>query len=241
MHVHILTDSHSKLIELHPMFDEYDAVTTAVLGDGNESEDCDAIVVAANLRSSQNIRSLRACLSQMESVRKRVFIVDQKTHLIDAQAYALGATRIVQAPANPRELRRLIQPQRRAAGDLDLPEARDIASGAAITLASMFSVVMFGNRVDVGAVASAGDKIADSIAEFGLAAWLRTVRRHHEGTYQHCLLVTGIVADFGLSFGMARADLQRLSTAAMFHDIGKAAIPRAILTSQASSTARSGR
>jgi putative nucleotidyltransferase with HDIG domain len=75
----------------------------------------------------------------------------------------------------------------------------------------------------------AGGKIADHIAEKGLSDWLATVRRHHEGTYQHCLLVTGVAVDFGLSLGLAKRDLERLYSAAMFHDVGKATIPLAIL------------
>jgi hypothetical protein len=55
----------------------------------------------------------------------------------------------------------------------------------------------------------AGSGIADSIAEDGLSGWLETVRRHHEGTYQHCLLVTGIAVDFGLSLGLAKPDIER--------------------------------
>ena len=55
------------------------------------------------------------------------------------------------------------------------------------------------------------------------------MRRHHEGTYQHCLLVTGVAIDFGLRLGLRRTDLERLYSAAMFHDIGKATIPLAIL------------
>ena len=35
--------------------------------------------------------------------------------------------------------------------------------------------------------------------------------------------------DFGLSLGMSKADVERLYSAAMFHDIGKARIPLAIL------------
>jgi putative nucleotidyltransferase with HDIG domain len=62
-----------------------------------------------------------------------------------------------------------------------------------------------------------------------LSDWLATVRRHHEGTYQHCLLVTGIAVDFGLSLGVPKKDVERLYSSAMFHDIGKATIPLAVL------------
>src|SRR5258708_8788461 len=42
-------------------------------------------------------------------------------------------------------------------------------------------------------------------------------------------LVTGIAIDFGLSLGLAEPDIERLYSAAMFHDVGKAKIPLAVL------------
>ena len=48
-------------------------------------------------------------------------------------------------------------------------------------------------------------KIAEQTAEGGLSHWLTCVRRHHEDTHLHCLLVTGVAVDFGLSFGMPAA------------------------------------
>jgi putative nucleotidyltransferase with HDIG domain len=100
---------------------------------------------------------------------------------------------------------------------------------AATAIASMFTSVALGGPVDVAGAKEAGRRIANRIAERGLTEWLTTVRRHHEGTYQHCLLVTGLTIDFGLSLGVGRADLERLYSAAMFHDIGKAKIPLTIL------------
>jgi putative nucleotidyltransferase with HDIG domain len=93
----------------------------------------------------------------------------------------------------------------------------------------MFTAVTLAQPLDVDGTKEAGSQIADRITERGLSEWLTTVRRHHEGTYQHCLLVTGVAIDFGLSLGVGRADLERLYSAAMFHDIGKARIPLAIL------------
>ena len=106
---------------------------------------------------------------------------------------------------------------------------QEAASAGAASIASMFSAVISGSPIDVAGARNAGSQIADSIAEDGLSNWLSTVRRHHEGTYQHCLLVTGVAVDFGLSLGMAKTDVERLYSAAMFHDIGKARIPLAIL------------
>jgi putative nucleotidyltransferase with HDIG domain len=100
---------------------------------------------------------------------------------------------------------------------------------AAGTIASLFTAVTSGTPIDLAGVKESGTKLADHISEHGLTDWLATVRRHHEGTYQHCLLVTGVVVDFGLSLGVGRIDLERLHAAALFHDVGKAKIPLAIL------------
>ena len=62
-----------------------------------------------------------------------------------------------------------------------------------------------------------------------MTAWLDDVRRYHEGTFQHCLLVTGVAVGFALDLGFAGADVKRLGMAATLHDIGKAHIPRSIL------------
>jgi putative nucleotidyltransferase with HDIG domain len=93
----------------------------------------------------------------------------------------------------------------------------------------MFAAVAGGATIDVKGTSDAGRKIAERVAEKGISDWLTTVRRHHEGTFQHCLLVTGVAVDFGLSLGLAKRDMERLYTAAMFHDLGKATIPLAIL------------
>ncbi len=55
------------------------------------------------------------------------------------------------------------------------------------------------------------------------------MRRYHQGTFQHCLLVTGVAVGFGLEFGFAGPDVKRLGMAATLHDIGKARIPLSIL------------
>jgi putative nucleotidyltransferase with HDIG domain len=62
-----------------------------------------------------------------------------------------------------------------------------------------------------------------------LSSWVDTVRKHHSQTYQHCLIVTGVVAAFGQHLGLRASDRNRLSFAAMLHDVGKALVPVAIL------------
>jgi putative nucleotidyltransferase with HDIG domain len=168
---------------------------------------------------------------RLSQVRKRIFLIDQKARLFTVQAYALGATRVLVNPANQEKLLAELADSIRAetASIEALRGAHEAANVGATAIASMFSAALSGEPIDVGGAKGAGSRIADSIAEDGLSGWLETVRRHHEGTYQHCLLVTGIAVDFGLSLGLAKPDIERLYSAAMFHDIGKAKIPLAVL------------
>lgn len=213
------------------MLEQHHAATYELLSDATtRRSESDAVVVTADLRSVDNIAALKEISGKLSHVRKRIFVIDHKARLFTVQAYALGATRVLVNPVDQASLlAALVDDNQTAVSTETLPGAREAATVSATALASMFSAVLSGKAIDIGGAKSAGGKIADSIAEDGLSSWLDVVRRHHEGTYQHCLLVTGIAVDFGLSLGVPKADVERLYSAAMFHDIGKARIPLAIL------------
>jgi len=48
--------------------------------------------------------------------------------------------------------------------------------------------VMRGAEIDVHKATRTANDIMAKVAEEGLSKWLETVREHHQGTYQHCLL-----------------------------------------------------
>ncbi len=214
------------------MLEQTCAVSSELLsGASIRNKDIESIVVSADLRVVETISALKAISAKMIRVPKRIFLIEQRTRLATLQAYALGATHVLPQPVSQLQLLKQL-------ADADAPSiapaeptsgGQEAASAGAASIASMFKAVISGAPIDVAAARHAGSKIADSIAEDGLANWLTTVRRHHEGTYQHCLLVTGVAVDFGLSLGMSKADVERLYSAAMFHDIGKARIPLAVL------------
>jgi putative nucleotidyltransferase with HDIG domain len=232
MSVHVIADTTNKLSALRAMLEERHAVTSELLsGTSDHCIGSDAVVVTADLRVVENIAALKETFGKLGHVRKRIFLIDQKERLFTVQAYALGATRVLINPVKPANL--LAQLADRNPGEARSNDASqgtgEAAATGAIAIGSMFSAVLGGQPVDIRGAKSAAGGIADSIAEEGLSSWLETVRSHHEGTYQHCLLVTGIAVDFGLSLGLAKPDIERLYSAAMFHDIGKARIPLAIL------------
>jgi len=202
-------------------------LTAAKVGRGK----CRAVVVKADLRVVENIEALRTTLGSLAHVRKRIFLLDQTVNLGIAQAYALGATLVLAGPIAQAKLLSALADRTDPVADEPVAanDETDASSAGAAAMASMFEAVATGTAIDVKGARDAGRKIAERVAEKGISDWLTTVRRHHEGTFQHCLLVTGVAVDFGLSLGLPKRDMERLYTAAMFHDLGKATIPLAVL------------
>ena len=232
MSIHIVADAVTKLSALRAVLEQHHAVTSELLdGANNPCSGTDAIVVTTDLRVVENISALKALFGKLGHVRKRIVLIDQAARLFTVQAYALGATRVLNSPIDQAYLLAQLtdsDPAKAASSDASWG-ARAIASVGAAAIASMFSAVSNDKPIDVKNAKDMGRGIADNIAEHGLSNWLETVRRHHEGTYQHCLLVTGVAVDFGFSLGLSKADIERMYSAAMFHDIGKAKIPPAVL------------
>jgi putative nucleotidyltransferase with HDIG domain len=233
MPVHVVADSSAKLASVRTVLERKHAVTSELLGGlSPQRSKISALVVKADLRTVESICTLKKLFGSLSHVRKRIFLIDDTAHLSVSQAYALGATSVLVGPLNQAKLQAELSEHATADASSDPVDPLDAAATASageIALASMFSAIASGTRIDVAGAKNAGARIAACIEEYGLSKWLATVRSHHEGTYQHCLLVTGVAIDFGLNLGVANSDIERLYTAAMFHDIGKAKIPLAVL------------
>ena len=230
--VHVLADTSDKLAGVCSILEQQFAIAGERLdAEAKLSQVPFAIVIRAELRDTGTIAAIKKRASRLAKATKRIFLVEHSSHANVSQAYALGATLVLPGPVNKiKLLAALTDPAEPAsASSGNTPQPDNAVEAAATAIASMFTAVTLGEPLDVDGTREAGRKIAERITEHGLSEWLTTVRRHHEGTYQHCLLVTGVAIDFGLSLGVGRADLERLYSAAMFHDIGKAQIPLAIL------------
>jgi len=229
MPVHVIADTSAKLAGVRSVLERRHAVTSELLRGLNvQRSNVDALVVRADLRAIDGICALKQVLADLSRVEKRIFLVEDSAHLAISQAYALGATVVLAGPLH--QARLLKEVANLMPGELSEEQgSAAAASSGEVALASMFTAVAGGTPIDIAATRNAGAKIAAAVEEHGLADWLKTVRRHHEGTYQHCLLVTGIAVDFGLSLGVPKTDIERLHSSAMFHDLGKAKIPLNIL------------
>jgi putative nucleotidyltransferase with HDIG domain len=230
--VHVLADTSDKLSSICATLEQQFAVAGERLdAEAKLTQVPFAIVVRAELRDVDNIAAIKKRSARLAKAVKRIFLVEHSSHVCISQAYALGATLVLPGPLNKVKLLAALADPADPASDSpgSSPQPDNAVETAATAIASMFTAVTLGQPLDVDGTKEAGRQIADRITQHGLSEWLTTVRRHHEGTYQHCLLVTGVAIDFGLSLGVGRMDLERMYTAAMFHDIGKAQIPLAIL------------
>lgn len=232
MPVHLIADTSARLACIRAVLERKHIVTSELLGGLSiQRSNVHAIVVKVDLRSLDNISVLKKLLGGLARVKARIFLVEEAAHLSVSQAYALGASAVLSGPLNQtrllKEVGDVMPPE--ASSSFDDGSAQAAAASAEVALASLFSAVATGMPIDVAATRNAGARIAAAIEQHGLSDWLTTVRRHHEGTYQHCLLVTGIAVDFGLNLGVPKGDLERLYSSAMFHDVGKATIPLNVL------------
>lgn len=232
MRVWVIADSNSKLSGLRAIVATRHLVDAELLKQSlSHSGQYEAVIVAVDLRKVDAVSILKQASEKLARAERRLFLIDQKQRLLAVQAYALNATHVLSNSISPAQLLSKLSDEKLQ--DVRIEEtaltAQDVASAGADAFASMFQAVRDNSRIDVESIKGAGRLIVRSIIENGLSDWLSVVRRHHEGTYQHCLLVTGVAVDFGVHLNLPVADIERLQSAAMFHDIGKARVPLSIL------------
>ncbi|MFO1069985.1 MAG: HD domain-containing protein [Geminicoccaceae bacterium] len=106
--------------------------------------------------------------------------------------------------------------------------ARAIGSGRRALLRAARAV---GDRtaLPLGDVAPAAAEIAGLAADGSLRPLLDVLRTHHDATYAHSLRVAAGMTLFGSAVGLRADDLQLLALAGLLHDIGKTAVPNALL------------
>jgi HD-GYP domain-containing protein (c-di-GMP phosphodiesterase class II) len=229
MFVHFVTDEPGKIPAIRAMLEPRYHVVPRMLGGGDtQIGSTGVLMVDADLRKAVRVEQIKLVLQNLGCVAEKLFVVQSHLHHMVAQAFALGATAVV---SRPREIiLKLAQIEiADKAAQTDAADAPPEIADSAKAFASMFSDVQAGKPISLSDARGATGQIIQSVAQNGLGAWLDDVRRYHEGTFQHCLLVTGVAVGFGLNIGLSSSDVERLGIAATLHDIGKARIPLSIL------------
>jgi putative nucleotidyltransferase with HDIG domain len=193
------------------------------------------VLIDVDLHDISKVKLLKENLPARIYNQCRIFAVDRGSHLSEVQANGLGASDLLKRPLDIHELKACLRRyamQGRA--DFDLEALKREPGGPSITAAAleldrMFRGLTSGGTLDLASVQQAGDQVIEGIRDVGLAMWLDAVRNYHEGTFQHCLIVTGVLSAFGHKTGMRKADVLILTVAGLIHDIGKVQVPIDIL------------
>jgi putative nucleotidyltransferase with HDIG domain len=189
-------------------------------------------IVDVDLDDASHLADLRLWLNHRPKGGKAIFAVEHGIRRQATQAYAIGATDLVHRPIDGKALlTKFWGDFKSLAGDpseLSIANSEGIASAIG-ALQGIFSSACLGAPLDQAAINVAGESIVTHMETEGLASWIDIVRKHHSQTYQHSLLVTGVVVGFGRQLGLSGADQRQLSFAGLLHDIGKARIPVALL------------
>lgn len=189
------------------------------------------LVIDVDLHNIDKVRALRRLLSDAVD-RELIFVVRDKppARAERVQAEALGATQVLPREDVIRELLRGGLLPRLAATAGDDPSDDPSIRAANAALARLFDGLLDDKPASVEDVAKVGSAVLEGVAAAGSPTeWLEEVRAHHQGTFQHCLLVAGVSAAFAASARLGEAASAALMSAAILHDIGKAGIPLHIL------------
>jgi putative nucleotidyltransferase with HDIG domain len=190
------------------------------------------VVFDINLPACSEIQTIKEWLAKRPTLAKVVFAVDRASWHAQAQAAAFGASCILDRPLSGKSLMTVLLGDFDSLADNKSPPFLRSLPTVAPTLDALENIFLsahFGAALDLKVIDFAGRMLIRSIAETGIASWVDAVRTHHSQTYQHSLLVTGIIVAFAQKLRMTEKDQLRLSFAAMVHDIGKARIPVSIL------------
>jgi putative nucleotidyltransferase with HDIG domain len=193
-----------------------------------------AVVTDVALRQPADIERLRRLLSQPRILAVPIIaILRDNTHLERVQATALGATALLPANVSVAGITAVLAPivgapAPQAAAAKSLMPAQN-TERARLQFGSFFSAAARGEAISRTSVEDTTASVMAAITDGGIRQWLELVWSYDDVTYQHCLLVTGLAAEFAASLRFAKDDQEHVIRGALLHDVGKAKIPLAIL------------
>jgi putative nucleotidyltransferase with HDIG domain len=227
--IKVVSGSSQRAGELKSRLADFFQADYLCLDDLPRSEPGEFTVVDIDLRDSAQVESIRQWLRTCPT--RGIFVgVDHASHHESTQAYAIGATCLIPRPIDGRQLSRKFLRARSASAERPVPRTELSAALPGLrALQDIFTAATLGKAPNIQSIKTASLQIVDVIEQKGLSRWLEVIRLHHSQTYQHCLTVTAIAVAFGKHLGFSRVDTERMATAGLLHDIGKASIPVEVL------------
>lgn len=219
----LLVQSHRRKTVNANLLREVGPVQAVMLDSVTASRCADRLCVVfdVDLTDRTELAQVRAITAEVPGTVETIVLADRSSRVAVVQANAVGASHVAGTTSDVLAYARALA----ARSDEDPSPA----AGAAACLEDLFERLRGGLRVDPAAIRESYAEMAESIGDLGISDWLDGVRKHHSGTFQHCLLVTGVAIAFGRALRLPEREVEYLGAAGLLHDIGKAKIPTAIL------------
>lgn len=192
------------------------------------------VVVDLDLGNRDTIAHARSALApHRRSGATCLFLLRDMSPRSQIQANALGAKLIL--PAETPQSKLLDQIGTLLGKIPDGVEASALPRRfieASAHFAGLMDAAASGGALPLQAIEGSVEALNRAAESADLKGWLDMVWQHDDATYQHCLLVSGLVASFAHRLGFREGDRQLITRAAVLHDVGKARIPLDILRKQ---------
>jgi HD-GYP domain-containing protein (c-di-GMP phosphodiesterase class II) len=112
----------------------------------------------------------------------------------------------------------------------ELAAAKVVYHDCLLIARDVLHTIQNGGTIDVPACSAMVGAVVDSaVRNADALLTLCKLRRHDAYTFTHGVNVSVLATAFGVSLGLAGAELQELGLAGLYHDLGKTGIPDAIL------------
>lgn len=198
------------------------------------AKDVAAVVTDVGFRDAAGIARLRSLLTQYRRAATPIIaVLRDNSHYEQVQAVALGASTVLPSTASSAQMCRAVAAALGAdIADLPATPPASIAEHveqARLEFHTIFRAATCGEAFSRTEVDNATGSVVEAVTDGGIRRWLDIVWTYDNGTYQHCMLVTGLAAAFAKSLGLSAHDQERLVRGALLHDLGKAKIPLPIL------------
>ncbi len=188
-------------------------------------------LVDIDLTNRRHVEILKSDLPRRSKSDPLLFAITPGDRTSLVQARILGGSFVVSKPVQVDEIERCLA--RLAPADEEpepeIPSVHHSITRTAEALETAMGALRAGKPLDIEPMSETCRAIVAAMQEVGIGRWLEGVRIHHEGTFQHCLLVAGVASAFAAAAKMNPRDTIALCLGALLHDIGKAVVPKEIL------------
>jgi len=196
-----------------------------------EFADFAAVVTDVHFQRSRNSEHVRYVLGLFRNRATPILaILRDNSRFEQVQAAALGVSSFVSSASFAKiamALARCIQPP--AADRHGVKTVQENAEIARLEFGKVLRAASCNEAVARADVESAATSVLSAVMDGGIRRWLEVIWSYDDATYQHCMLVTGLSAEFANVLNFGHEDQKHLVRGAVLHDLGKARIPLAIL------------